>query len=111
MPTGSTVFLVFTGVVTFAVVLQTIVLLALLVAGKVAQKKAVEQIDQLREDMRPFLATASNVAQAVEDMTPRIRAITVNVHTASERLRDQVGHIDAVVGEVAGKTRRQVSRI
>lgn len=111
MPTGSTVFLVFTGVVTFAVVLQTIVLLALLVAVKVAQKKAVEQIDQLREDMRPFLATASNVAQAVEDMTPRIRAITVNVHTASERLRDQVGHIDTVVGEVAGKTRRQVSRI
>ncbi len=44
-------------------------------------------------------------------MTPRIRAITANVHTASERLRDQVDHIDSVVGDVTGKTRRQVSRI
>jgi methyl-accepting chemotaxis protein len=111
MPTGSTVFLVFTGVVTFAVVLQTIILFAVLAAGKMAQKKAEEQIEQLREDIRPFLATASRVAEAVEDMTPRLRAITVNVHTATERLRDQVGNIDAVVGDVTGKTRRQVTRI
>lgn len=111
MPTGSTVFLVFTGVVTFAVVLQTIILLALLAAGKVAQKKALEQVDQLREDLRPLLASAKQMADAVEDMTPRIRAIAVNVHTVTERLRDQVDHIDSVVVDVSGKTRRQVSRI
>ncbi len=111
MPTGSIVFLIFTGVVTFAVVLQTIILLALLVAGKVAQKKALEQIDRLREDMRPFIQSANHMMETVEDMTPRIRAITVNVHTASERLRDQVDHIDSVVGDVTGKTKRQVSRI
>ncbi len=111
MPTGSTVFLIFTGVVTFAVVLQTVVLLALLAAGKVAQKKAMEQIDQLRSDMRPLLDSAKQMADAVEDMTPRIRAIAVNVHTVTERLRDQVDHIDNVVVDVSGKTRRQVSRI
>jgi hypothetical protein len=111
MPTGSTAFLIFTGVVTFAVVLQTIILLAILMAGKMAQKKALEQIDRLREDMRPFLEAGNRVMETVEDMTPRIRAITVNVHTVSERLREQVDHIDAVVGDVTGKTRRQVSRI
>src|SRR5665213_529084 len=111
MPTGSMVFLIFTGVVTLAVVLQVIVLLALLFAAKAAQRKAIEQVEQLRDDIRPFLETAGDVMDRVKDMTPRIRAITVNVHTASERLRDQVGHIDAVVGDVTGKTRRQVSRI
>ena len=111
MPTGSIVFLIFTGVVTFAVVLQTIILLALLVTAKMAQRKALEQFDQIREDIRPLLQSASHLAEAVEDMTPRIRAIAVNVHTASERLRNQVDHIDEVVGDVTGKTRRQVSRI
>ncbi len=111
MPTGSIVFLVFTGVVTFAVVLQTIVLVAILLAAKAAQRKASEQVDQLREDMRPFLDGATHIMEAVEDMTPRLRGIAVNVHTASERLRDQVDHIDSVVGDVTGKTRRQVSRI
>lgn len=111
MPTGSIVFLIFTGVVTFAVVLQTIILLALLVAAKVAQKKALEQVDKLREDLRPFMQSANHVMEAVDDMTPRIRAITVNVHTASDRLREQVDHIDSVVGDVSGKTKRQVSRI
>ena len=111
MPTGSIVFLIFTGVVTFAVILQTVILLALLIAAKMAQKKAMERFDQIREDIRPLLESASHLAEAVEDMTPRLRAITVNVHTASERLRDQVGHIDEAVGDITGKTRRQVSRI
>lgn len=111
MPTGSVVFLVFTGVVTLAVVLQVIILLALLVAAKTAQRKALEQVDELREEIRPILDGVAHVMEAVQEMTPRLRAITVNVHTASERLRDQVGHIDSVVGDVSGKTRRQVGRI
>ena len=111
MPDGSIVFLIFTGAVTFAVLLQTMILLAMLVTARVAQKKALEQVDKLRQDIRPILQTANQVAEAVEDMAPRIRAITVNVHTATERLRDQVEHVDTVVTEVAGKTRRQVSRI
>lgn len=111
MPTGSTLFLVFTGVVTFAVVLQTIILLALLVAARTAQRKVTDQIDLLREKMQPFLDTSAHLMETVNDMTPRIRAITLNVHTASERLRDQVDRIDAVVGDVTGKTRQQVSRI
>jgi len=111
MPDGSIVFLIFTGAVTFAIVLQTLILLAMLVTARVAQKKALEQVDKLRQDIRPILQTANQVAEAVEDMAPRIRAITVNVHTATERLRDQVEHVDTVVTEVAGKTRRQVSRI
>jgi len=111
MPDGSIVFLIFTGAVTFAILLQTLILLAILITARVAQKRALEQIETLREEMRPILRTANSVAEAIEDMTPRIRAITVNVHTATERLRDQVENVDTVVTEVAGKARRQVSRI
>ena len=111
MPTSSIVFLVFTGVLAFAVLMQTLIMLAVFIAAKTAQRKVVEQVDRLREDMRPFLNTAAHMMEAVEDITPRIRAITVNVQTASERLRDQVDHIDSVVEDVTGKTRRQVSRI
>ncbi len=111
MPTGSTVFLVFTGIVTFAVVLQTLVVVAVVVGAKSAQRKAMEQFELLREEMRPTLDGVNNLLASIDDMAPRIRAITANIHNVSERLRDQVDHIDGVVGDVTGKTRRQVGRI
>jgi len=111
MPTGSTAFLIYTGVVTFAVILQTVVLLAVLVAAKATQRKAMEQIDQLREDLRPILNAATNISETVRDMTPRLRSTVANIEEATEKLRAQVSHIDSVVGDVSGKTRRQVTRI
>ena len=111
MPTGSMVFLVFTGVVTFAVVLQTILLLAIAVAAKTSQRKMMEQVDKLHDEVRPVLNAASDLMELFDDMSPRIRAITVNVQTASERLRQQVDRIDSVVEDVTGKSRRQVVRI
>lgn len=39
MPSGSMVFLVFTGVVTFAVLLQTIILVVVVAGAKQAQQK------------------------------------------------------------------------
>lgn len=111
MPTGSTIFLVFTGVVTFAIVLQTLVLLAVLVAAKAAQRKAMEQVERVQEQMRPLMQAIDSVSVLIEDLNPQLRAVVSNVQTASERLREQVDHIDSVVGDVTGKTRRQVSRI
>lgn len=111
MPTGSTVFLVFTGLVTFAVVLQTLMLVAAVVGAKAAQRKAMEQVELLREELRPTLDGLKNLMDTVDDMAPRIRAITANVHTVTERIRGQVDNIDTVVDDVTGKTRRQVSRI
>ncbi len=111
MPTGSVVFLVFTGVVTFAVILQTIVLIAIIATAKASQRKITEQVDKLQDQLHPVLTAATNLMETLEDMTPRVRAITENVQTASERLRQQVDHIDTVVKDVTGKTHRQVSRI
>lgn len=111
MPTNSVIFLVFTGILAFAVLLQTLILLGFLIAAKAAQKKATEEISRLRGEMQPFLKTATHMAEALDEMTPRIRAIAVNVQTASERLRDQVQHVEATVGELTGKTRHQVGRI
>ncbi|HET9100335.1 MAG TPA: hypothetical protein VFN62_08085, partial [Acidobacteriaceae bacterium] len=111
MPTGSTVFLVFTGVVTFAVVLQTIVLVVFAVAAKVAQAKIMEQADRLQAEVHTIVQATADIMATLDDLTPRMRAITENVQKATETLRNQVNHIDGVVTEVTGKTRSQVSRI
>src|SRR5579863_9937531 len=100
MATNSTVFLVFTGVLAFAVLLQTLLLLAALVAAKAAQRKSMERIDQLQEKFEPVLRATTDLLTLLDDLTPRIRAITVNVHTASEKLRDHVNQIDAMVVDV-----------
>ncbi len=111
MPTGSMVFLVFTGVVTFAVLLQTIVIVAIVVGAKQAQQKAMERLDRFQQEVRPVLAAASSALALVEDVAPRIRKIATNVEVASDRLRGQVDHIDVMVQEITGKTRNQATRV
>ena len=111
MPTGSTVFLVFTGVVTFAVVLQTIVLVVFAVAAKTAQAKIMEQADRLQAEVHTIVKSSADIMATLDDLTPRVRAITENVQKATETLRNQVNHIDGVVTDLTGKTRTQVSRI
>ena len=111
MPTGSMVFLVFTGVVTFAVLLQTIVVVAVVVGAKQSQQKVKEQLERLHEELLPVLAAATGALELVQDVAPRIRKITSNVEIASDRLRGQVDHIDSMVQEITGKTRNQVSRV
>jgi ABC-type transporter Mla subunit MlaD len=49
--------------------------------------------------------------ETLDDLTPRMRAITENVQKATDTLRNQVNHIDGVVTDITGKTRHQVSRI
>jgi ABC-type transporter Mla subunit MlaD len=111
MPTGSTVFLVFTAVVTFAVVLQTIVLVVFAIAAKAAQAKIMEQADRLQAEVHTIVESSADLMETLGDLTPRIRAITENVQKATDTLRHQVDHIDGVVTDVTGKTRFQVSRI
>lgn len=111
MPTGSTVFLVFTGVVTFAVILQTIVLLVFAVAAKAAQAKIMEQADRLQADIHTIVQSSADIMETLDDLTPRLRAITENVQKTTETLRNQVNHIDGIVTDVTGKTRSQVTRI
>ncbi|MHB1674284.1 MAG: hypothetical protein ACYCSP_08550 [Acidobacteriaceae bacterium] len=111
MPTGSTVFLVFTGVVTFAVVLQTIILIVFAVAAKAAQAKIMEQADRLQAEVHTIVESTAGLMETLDDLTPRVRAITENVQKASVVLRQQVDHIDGVVTDITGKTRHQVSRV
>jgi ABC-type transporter Mla subunit MlaD len=111
MPTGSTLFLVFTGVVTFAVVLQTIVLVVFAVAAKAAQAKILEQAERLQAEVHTIVESTADLMETLDDLTPRVRAITANVQKASEVLRQQVDHIDGVVTDITGKTRHQVSRV
>ncbi|MHB8303475.1 MAG: hypothetical protein ACYDC6_11650 [Acidobacteriaceae bacterium] len=111
MPSGSMVFLVFTGVVTFAVLLQTIILVVVVAGAKQAQQKMAERMERLHEELRPILTAGTHVLELVEDVAPRIRTIAENVEVASQRLRGQVDHIDSVVKEAAGKTRHQVNRV
>lgn len=111
MPTGSTAFLIFTGVVTFAVVLQTTILVAIFFAAKSAQRKALDEVERLREELHPILQSSQRLMGLVEELSPRLRAITTNVQSTTERLRDQVEHIDTIVVDLTTKTRNQVGRI
>ncbi len=111
MPTGSTVFLVFTGVVTFAVLLQTIILVVFAVGAKAAQAKIMEQVERLQTEVHTIVEASADLMETLGDLTPRMRAITENVQKATDTLRNQVNHIDGVVTDVTGKTRHQVSRI
>ena len=111
MPTGSMVFLVFTGVVTFAVLVQTVVLVAIIVAAKAAQRKIMEQVEKLHDELLPVLTSHCRSDGTGRRYDAASSCHHRNVQTASERLRQQVDHIDGMVADVTGKTRHQVTRI
>src|SRR5487761_1350992 len=111
MPTGSVVFLIFTGVVTFAVVLQTAILLAIFVAARQAERRVMEQVNKLREDVAPTLKAAKDVLVLLDEIGPKIRTITTNVQTVSERAVGQANHIEAVINQITGRTQTVVTQI
>jgi len=81
------------------------------IAAKAAQAKIMEQADRLQTEVHTVVESSRDLMDTLNDLTPRVRAITENVQKATETLRQQVNHIDGVVTDVTGKSRSQVARI
>jgi uncharacterized protein YoxC len=99
---------IFTVVTAFGVLLQALVLLAMFLGLRETQKKVTEALDKVNEHLYPILGTSR---QLLEDISPKLKVITANLVETTETIRQEVHHIDSVVGEVVDKSRVQAARV
>ncbi len=114
-PGYSTLLLIFVAVTAIGVLIQAGVLLGLLIASRMAEKRVMEKIDDIRKDISPLLVS---VHALVEETTPKIRAVTEHVHAVSthvQQVAEQIhAHIDEsniAVTEVLQLARAQAQRV
>ena len=101
-------FVVSTIALLVCLLIQAGILLALGLAGLKALKKAEALADTTTTKVLPIL---EQVRFILEDLAPKVRAVTTNVVEISATARDQAKHVNTTVDEVVEKTRGQAARV
>jgi methyl-accepting chemotaxis protein len=107
MPLGSTLFMIFVGVVSVSVVIQTIVIITFAMGASKAQREFLRIADEMRAKSVPVLEASRAI---LEETAPKLRVITDNISEASFLLRDQAQRLDRTVQSTLNTVNEQVSR-
>jgi len=107
LPVGSKLFMIFVGVVSVSVLIQTIALVAMAMGASKTQKKFLNIAEEMRSKAVPTLEIARSI---MEDTAPRLRVITGNVTEASFLLRAQAERLDKAVASTMETVQEQVDR-
>jgi len=105
IPVNSTLFMIFVGVVSIAVVVQTIVIITFAMGAGKAQREFLRIADEMRAKSVPVLEASRSI---LEETAPKLRVITDNVSEASFLLRDQAQRLDRTVKSTLETVDRQV---
>lgn len=105
---NETLLMVFIAITAVGVLLQGGVLLALLFGARQTERKVMEKIDEIRDDIAPLLSTTREL---MEESGPKLHAIVDNVHATTAYVRTQVGSTTDTISEITGRTRHQVRRV
>jgi hypothetical protein len=105
--TGSRLFMIFVGVVSVSVLIQTIALIAMAVGARRAQKDFLRIAEEMRSKSLPVLEISRAI---LEDAAPKLRVMTDNVAEASFLLRDQAQCLDHMMKNTMDTVSNQVER-
>jgi hypothetical protein len=105
--TGSRLFMIFVGVVSVSVLIQTIALVGMALGAAKTQKQFLRIAEELRGKAIPVLDLSRGI---LEDTAPKLRVMTDNVTEASFLLRDQAQRLDHVVKNTLDTVNVQVER-
>ncbi|MGB6132204.1 MAG: hypothetical protein WCC14_19000 [Acidobacteriaceae bacterium] len=102
------VYILFTAVTAFGVLLQAAVLLGMLIALKGALGR-LDQVSKLAEEH--VIPTLQSARKLLEDVSPKLKTAAQNMMQVSETLRSQSGHVSVAVDDLLKKTEAQAERI
>jgi hypothetical protein len=112
---SETVLLIFAGVVTLALLLQGVALVAIALGARKAMLRATEQIDELRSVVTPVLAESREMVREsralLTSLGPRIDETTLDLAALIHGLRVQLDELKAPITEITERTRRQAGRL
>jgi hypothetical protein len=99
---------IFIGIAAVSMLMQAGFTVGMFIGARKAQKKLMALADDLRLHALPVIISSREI---VQDLTPKIKAITDDLTAATATLRSKADQIGAVVGDVANRTQGQVSRV
>jgi uncharacterized protein YoxC len=103
-----TIELICIAVIAFAVLLQTIILLAVFVGlGKTA-KLIKEELEVMRSSVLPSL---KNTAEVLARVSPKLESTVTDVSELTRMVRKQAAEVEVSVEQVLESVRRQTGRI
>lgn len=105
---NNTLLLAFVAVTAVAIVLQTIILLAILVAVRKAAKAVTEDVEDLRSSVMPII---HNSRDLLARLTPKIEATMDDLSEMAHGLRIQTAEVQSSAIEIMDRLRRQTSRL
>ena len=106
--TNTRLLMIFIGVLAFAIVVQTIVFLAMAIGLMKAQKKVMGIVEQVHEATLP---TIKSVGELVRETSPKVRVITDNLVETSHIVRTKAQEFDVTLTDANMRTRKQVAHV
>ena len=110
-----TIELILIAVTAAAVLLQAFVLLAMYLAIKKSSSSIVEQIEEIKTTITPFVDNAKgfleNAKGFLERVGPKVEGSATDIADVTRRLRVQAAEVEASAAEVHEFVRKQTSRI
>jgi phage-related protein len=105
---NDTLLLAFVGVTALAIVLQTIILLAIFTAICKAARSVKDEVDDLRSSMMPIIHSSRDL---LARLSPKIEATVDDLSGIARGLRIQTAEVQSSAFEIMDKLRRQTSRV
>jgi len=103
-----TILLAILGVVAFALLVQAIALLAIMVAVRRTARTVTEQVEEFRDEVMPIVR---NTRELVTRIAPRIEDTAADLAEMASSLRGQTADIQGSATEVMERVRKQMVRI
>jgi hypothetical protein len=106
--TTQIVFIIFTAISSISVLVQAGAIMGIFLATRKTKKK----LDALSEDFRiHVLPTISTSRALIEDLSPKIKALTSNLVESTNNVRDMTGYVHGVARDVATRVQTDAERV
>lgn len=105
---NDTILIIFVGVTALAIVVQTILLIAIFTAVRKAATAVKEDVEDLRSSLMPIIYNSRDLYAR---LAPKIEGTVEDLSAIAHGLRVQTAEIQSSALEVMGKLRRQTTRL
>ncbi len=103
-----TLLVVFIAIAAISILMQAGFTVAIFLGARKAQKKVTALADDVRLHALPAIMSSREL---IQDLTPKIKAITENLSVTTATLRSKSEQIGVVVGDVTERAHMQASRV
>ena len=103
-----TIELAFVGIAALALLMQTIILLAIYLGVSKATKSMKEEIEDMRSSVMPIV---DNTRELITRLSPKVEETVIDVAELAHGLRVHAAEVEVSLEEMLARVRKQTSRI